>query len=141
MRVHKIPAQSTAYLFSTTKDGDNFNELSKDVRNDGGSVTYNGNSSVIIKVTEGEFNVPLGFALVIEGGIGKIINETEFTIKYEQVEKQNLRGEFTKFEEHLLMLQNSLEDLATRLEAFENKQDKSRSKTTKRTQENKSMDN
>lgn len=82
MKVSKTIAPLTAYFFDATVDGNNLEDLSADVSADGGVVEAIDDNTVSISVEAGTFTLPINSALVIEGGIGKIVYKEQFFLNY-----------------------------------------------------------
>lgn len=85
MQVNKRIKSMTAYVFYADADGTNFKELEAEVKSDGGSVEQVADDLIVIRSAGGEFTLPLGFAVVISGGTGKVMTRNVFTEDYEQV--------------------------------------------------------
>ena len=85
MQVNKRIKSMTAYVFYADADGTNFKELEAEVKSDGGSVEQVADDLIVIRSAGGEFTLPLGFAVVISGGTGKVMTRDVFLGDYEQV--------------------------------------------------------
>lgn len=113
MLVYKNIEPLKAYAFISTADGNNFSELAEAVANDGGSIVSKGDDFVLVKTEAGEFTLPIGYALVIDGGVGKLISYESFKTSFTPASSVNVD------------IQNSITELKdmveTRLKAVETK--------------------
>lgn len=121
MRVYEIIAPLVAYSFVATEDGNNLKELTEDVANDGGVVIANGDNAVIIKVGAGEFTVPIGFALLVDGGVGKIISQQKLEQDFVFIDGANDGVDLSTAYKRISALEAMVELLDGRLKAVEAK--------------------
>ena len=103
MQVFKIEQPLMAFKFVATDKGNNFAELSADVVAAGGTVVQLGDALVAIRGIGAEVRLPLGFGVVYDGGVGKVLPVDVLGSQYVEVEA----GEF------------DLDDLVARLEKVE----------------------
>ena len=103
MQVFKIEQPLMAFKFVATDKGNNFAELSADVVAAGGTVEQLGDALVAIRGIGAEVRLPLGFGVVYDGGVGKVLPVDVLGSQYVEVEA----GEF------------DLDDLVARLEKVE----------------------
>lgn len=103
MQVFKIEQPLVAFKFVATDKGNNFDELSADVVAAGGTVEQLGDARVVVRGVGAEVLLPLGFGVVYDGGVGKVLPVDVLDSQY--VEAQ--AGEF------------DLDDLVARLERVE----------------------
>ena len=73
MQVFKIEHPLVAFKFVATDKGNNFDELSADVKGAGGTVEQLGDALVAIRGVGVEVRLPLGFGVVYDGGVGKVM--------------------------------------------------------------------
>lgn len=103
MQVFKIEQPLVAFKFVATDKGNNFGELSADVVAAGGTVEQLGDALVAVRGVGAEVQLPLGFGVVYDGGVGKVMPTHVLDSQYVGV----LAGEF------------DLGDLVARLEKVE----------------------
>ena len=103
MQVFKIEQPLVAFKFVATDKGNNFDELSADVKGVGGTVEQLGDALVAIRGVGVEVRLPLGFGVVYDGGVGKVMPVDVLDGQYVAVGA----GEF------------DLDDLVARLEKVE----------------------
>ena len=103
MQVFKIEQPLVAFKFVATDKGNNFDELSADVNGAGGTVEQLGDALVAIRGVGVEVRLPLGFGVVYDGGVGKVMPVDVLDGQYVAVGA----GEF------------DLDDLVARLEKVE----------------------
>ena len=103
MQVFKNYQPLVAFKFVATDKGNNFDELSADVVAAGGTVEQLGDALVQVRGVGAEVQLPLGFGVVYDGGVGKVLPVDVLDSQY--VEAQ--AGEF------------DLDDLVARLEKVE----------------------
>ena len=73
MHVFKSEQPLVAFKFVATDKGNNFDELSADVKAAGGTVEQLGDALVAIRGVGAEAQLPLGFGVVYDGGVGKVM--------------------------------------------------------------------
>ena len=73
MQVFKIEQPLVAFKFVATDKGNNFDELSADVMAAGGTVEQLGDALVVVRGVGAEVQLPLGFGVVYDGGVGKVM--------------------------------------------------------------------
>ena len=73
MQVFKIEQPLVAFKFVATDKGNNFDELSADVVAAGGTVEQLGDALVVVRGVGAEVQLPLGFGVVYDGGVGKVM--------------------------------------------------------------------
>ena len=73
MQVFKIEQPLVAFKFVATDKGNNFGELSADVVAAGGTVEQLGDALVAVRGVGAEVRLPLGFGVVYDGGVGKVL--------------------------------------------------------------------
>lgn len=73
MQVFKIEQPLVAFKFVATDKGNNFGELSADVVAAGGTVEQLGDALVAVRGVGAEVRLPLGFGVVYDGGVGKVM--------------------------------------------------------------------
>lgn len=103
MQVFKIEQPLVAFKFVATDKGNNFGELSADVVAAGGTAEQLGDALVAIRGIGVEVRLPLGFGVVYDGGVGKVMSAHVLDSQYVGVGA----GEF------------DLDDLVARLEKVE----------------------
>lgn len=84
MKVIKIEKALLAFaFFAVASDtGTNFDELEADVKDNGGTVEKVADDLVVIKVGGADYTLPLNFAVVINGGVGKVVSKEVFETEY-----------------------------------------------------------
>lgn len=84
MKVIKIEKALLAFAFFAVANdtGTNFDELEADVKDNGGTVEKVADDLVVIKVGGADYTLPLNFAVVINGGIGKVVSKEVFETEY-----------------------------------------------------------
>lgn len=103
MQVFKIEQPLMAFKFVATDKGNNFDELSADVVAAGGTVEQLGDALALVRGVGAEVQLPLGFGVVYDGGVGKVMPVDVLDSQYVAVGA----GEF------------DLDDLVARLEKVE----------------------
>ena len=103
MQVFKIEQPLVAFKFVATDKGNNFDELSADVVAAGGTVEQLGDALAQVRGVGAEVQLPLGFGVVYDGGVGKVLPVDVLDSQYVEVRA----GEF------------DLDDLVARLEKVE----------------------
>ena len=103
MQVFKIEQPLVAFKFVATDKGNNFDELSADVVAAGGTVEQLGDALALVRGVGAEVRLPLGFGVVYDGGVGKVMPVDVLDSQYVAVGA----GEF------------NLDDLVARLEKVE----------------------
>ena len=73
MQVFKIEQPLVAFKFVATDKGNNFDELSADVVAAGGTVEQLGDALVQVRGVGAEVRLPLGFGVVYDGGVAKVL--------------------------------------------------------------------
>ena len=73
MQVFKIEQPLVAFKFVATDKGNNFDELSADVVAAGGTVEQLGDALALVRGVGAEVQLPLGFGVVYDGGVGKVM--------------------------------------------------------------------
>lgn len=73
MQVFKIEQPLVAFKFVATDKGNNFDELSADVVAAGGTAEQLGDALVQVRGVGAEVQLPLGFGVVYDGGVGKVL--------------------------------------------------------------------
>ena len=73
MQVFKIEQPLVAFKFVATDKGNNFDELSADVMAAGGTVEQLGDALAQVRGVGAEVQLPLGFGVVYDGGVGKVL--------------------------------------------------------------------
>lgn len=73
MQVFKIEQPLVAFKFVATDKGNNFDELSADVVAAGGTVEQLGDALAWVRGVGAEVRLPLGFGVVYDGGVGKVL--------------------------------------------------------------------
>ena len=103
MQVFKIEQPLVAFKFVATDKGNNFDELSADVVAAGGTSEQLVDSLVAIRGIGAEVRLPLGFGVVYDGGVAKVLPAHVLDSQYVEARA----GEF------------GLDDLVARLEKVE----------------------
>ena len=103
MQVFKNYQPLVAFKFVATDKGNNFDELSADVMAAGGTVEQLGDALVQVRGVGAEVQLPLGFGVVYDGGVGKVMPVDVLDSQY----VEGVSGEFV------------LDDLVARLEKVE----------------------
>ena len=103
MQVFKIEQPLVAFKFVATDKGNNFDELSADVVAAGGTVEQLGDALAQVRGVGAEVQLPLGFGVVYDGGVGKVMPVDVLDSQY----VEGVSGEFV------------LDDLVARLEKVE----------------------
>ena len=103
MQVFKNYQPLVAFKFVATDKGNNFDELSADVVAVGGTVEQLGDALVQVRGVGAEVRLPLGFGVVYDGGVGKVMPVDVLDSQYVEA----VSGEFV------------LDDLVARLEKVE----------------------
>ena len=103
MQVFKIEQPLVVFKFVATDKGNNFDELSADVVAAGGTVEQLVDALVAIRGIGAEVRLPLGFGVVYDGGVGKVLPAHVLDSQYVEARA----GEF------------GLDDLVARLEKVE----------------------
>lgn len=86
MQVFKIEQPLVAFKFVATDKGNNFDELSADVVAVGGTVEQLGDALVAVRGVGAEVQLPLGFGVVYDGGVGKVMPVDVLDSQYVAVE-------------------------------------------------------
>lgn len=73
MQVFKIEQPLVAFKFVATDKGNNFDELSADVVAAGGTAEQLGDALAQVRGVGAEVRLPLGFGVVYDGGVGKVL--------------------------------------------------------------------
>ena len=73
MQIFKIEQSLVAFKFVATDKGNNFDELSADVVAAGGTVEQLGDTLALVRGVGAEVQLPLGFGVVYDGGVGKVM--------------------------------------------------------------------
>lgn len=73
MQVFKIEQPLVAFKFVATDKGNNFDELSADVVAAGGTAEQLGDALAAVRGVGAEVRLPLGFGVVYDGGVGKVL--------------------------------------------------------------------
>jgi hypothetical protein len=73
MQVFKIEQPLVAFKFVATDKGNNFDELSADVVAAGGTVEQLGDALALVRGVGAEVQLPLGFGVVYDGGVGRVM--------------------------------------------------------------------
>ena len=103
MQVFKIEQPLVAFKFVATDKGNNFDELSADVVAAGGTVEQLGDALVAVRGVGAEVQLPLGFGVVYDGGVVKVMSVDVLDSQYVAVGAGEL----------------DLDDLVARLEKVE----------------------
>ena len=103
MQVFKNYQPLMAFKFVATDKGNNFDELSADVVAAGGTVEQLGDALAQVRGVGAEVQLPLGFGVVYDGGVGKVMPVDVLDSQY----VEGVSGEFV------------LDDLVARLEKVE----------------------
>lgn len=103
MQVFKIEQPLVAFKFVATDKGNNFDELSADVVAAGGTAEQLGDALAAVRGVGAEVRLPLGFGVVYDGGVGKVLPAHVLDSQYVEARA----GEF------------DLDDLVARLEKVE----------------------
>ena len=103
MQVFKIEQPLVAFKFVATDKGNNFDELSADVVAAGGTAEQLGDALVQVRGVGAEVRLPLGFGVVYDGGVAKVLPAHVLDSQYVEARV----GEF------------DLDDLVARLEKVE----------------------
>ena len=84
MKVIKIEKALLAFAFLAVANdtGTNFSELEADVKAEGGTVEKVADDLVVIKLGDADYTLPLNFAVVINGGVGKVVSKEVFETEY-----------------------------------------------------------
>ena len=114
MQVFKIEQPLVAFKFVATNKGNNFDELSADVVAAGGTVEQLGDALAQVRGVGAEVQLPLGFGVVYDGGVGKVMPVDVLDSQY----VEGVSGEFV------------LDDLVARLEKVEKTAAGCKSRTT-----------
>lgn len=83
MKVTKISKPLEAFAFIANATGTNFNELAKDVANNGGTVEQLDSNNVSITFNGRPSLVPLNYVLVVDGGNRTLLAHEQFVSQYE----------------------------------------------------------
>lgn len=84
MQVFKIEQPLVAFKFVATDKGNNFDELSADVVAAGGTVEQLGDALAQVRGVGAEVRLPLGFGVVYDGGVGKVMPVDVLDSQYEE---------------------------------------------------------
>lgn len=82
MKVIKIEKPMLAFAFLITAEGTNFEELEADVKENGGTIESISDDLVVIKINGADYTLPLNFAVIINGGVGKIVSRELLEAEY-----------------------------------------------------------
>ena len=84
MKVIKIEKALLAFAFLAVANdtGTSFSELEADVKAEGGAVEKVADDLVVIKLGGADYTLPLNFAVVINGGVGKVVSKEVFETEY-----------------------------------------------------------
>ena len=87
MKVIKIEKALLAFVFFAVANdtGTTFDELEAAVKAEGGTVEKVADDLVVIKVGSADYTLPLNFAVVISGGVGKVVSKEVFETEYASV--------------------------------------------------------
>lgn len=87
MKVIKLEKALLAFAFLVVAGdtGTNFDELEADVTAEGGTVEKVADDLVVIKVGGADYTLPLNFAVVISGGVGKVVSKEVFDTEYASI--------------------------------------------------------
>ena len=89
MRVYKVVLPLLAYSFFATDKGNNAEELTKDVTADGGVLVVNSDTCITLTFEHGQYTVPIGYTLIIDGGSSKLISNDKFKEDFVSASKVN----------------------------------------------------
>ena len=81
MQVFKVEKPILAFVLVVTDDGNNFKELSKEVKEVGGSAELIHDGLARIVVNGRTYDLPIGYALVLDGG-GRLLSKQQFDTEY-----------------------------------------------------------
>lgn len=82
MRALKVEKAMLAFTFFIVDGKDSFDYLEDDVKQAGGTVERVSDNLAIIKIGGADYALPLGFAVIINGGVGKILSQEVFDNEY-----------------------------------------------------------
>lgn len=82
MKVLKIEKAMLAFIFFVVNGEDSFDYLEKDVKSEGGTVERVSDNLAIVSIDGASYTLPLGFAVIINGGVGKIVSQEVFDNEY-----------------------------------------------------------
>ena len=82
MHVFKNEKPILALALLAVADGNNFKELSAEVSEVGGSVELINDELARVKVNEREYELPIGYVLVFDGGYGRLLSKAQFDAEY-----------------------------------------------------------
>jgi len=84
MRVFKIEKPILALALLAVADGNNFNELSAEVSEVGGSAELINDELARVVVSGRTYELPIGYVLVLDGG-SRLISKAQFDVEYVSV--------------------------------------------------------
>lgn len=84
MKVIKIEKALMAFTFFAVDNDDltNFEDLEDNVKSEGGTVEKVADDLVVIKLDGSEYTLPLNFAVIIDGCVGKVVSKEVFDTEY-----------------------------------------------------------
>lgn len=85
MQVFKIEQPLVAFKFVATDKGNNFDELSADVVAAGGTAEQLGDALAQVRGVGAEVRLPLGFGVVYDGGVAKVLPAHVLDSQYVEV--------------------------------------------------------
>lgn len=137
MRMYEVAKPITAYVFELKNGNIRFAELEADVKKDGGFVERKADDLVVITVAEGVFTLPLGFAVVIENGVGRTLKSEIFHANFaEATEVSEVELDYDKVNKELEALTARVTELEKQTPPSESKaKGKSKTKTAETDEE------
>lgn len=84
MQVFKIEKPIFALALLAVADGNNFDELSTEVSEVGGSAELINDELARVKVNGREYELPIGYVLVFDGG-SRLLSKAQFDVEYVSV--------------------------------------------------------
>lgn len=114
MKVIKIEKALLAFAFFAVANdtGTNFNELETDVKTSGGTVERVSDDLVVIRLDGANYTLPLNFAVIINGGVGKIVSKEVFETEY-TIDIVGDSFDFNGFIERIAKLEVAVDKLAS----------------------------
>lgn len=82
MKALKTEKAMLAFTFFIIDGEDSFDYLEDDVKQAGGTVERVSDNLAIVKIGGADYALPLGFAVIINGGVGKIVSQEVFDNEY-----------------------------------------------------------
>ena len=82
MKALKTEKAMLAFTFFVIDGEDSFDYLENDVKSEGGTVERVSDNLAIVKIGGADYALPLGFAVIINGGVGKIVSQEVFDNEY-----------------------------------------------------------